>query len=112
VRAFRRAARLAFLCSEEAVDLVAQNRPLTELPGVGPFIEKQIHRWIAALRNPDIQILGHPRGRIYNYRLGLTADWLRVFAGVARLDTALEIDCYPDRRDLNLSLLKIARSRR
>ena len=32
-----------------------------------------------------------------------------MFAEAARLDKALEIDCYPDRQDLNLSLLKIAR---
>ena len=69
----------------------------------------QTARYLGALRNPDIQILGHPRGRIYNYRLGLTADWPRVFAEAAWLDKALEIDCYPDRQDLNLSLLKIAR---
>lgn len=72
--------------------------------------EDQTARYIAALRNPEIQILGHPRGRIYNYRLGLKADWSRVFAEAARLDKAVEIDCYPDRQDLNLSLLKLARA--
>jgi hypothetical protein len=36
--------------------------------------EDQTQRYLAALRNPDIQILGHPRGRIYNFRLGLRAD--------------------------------------
>jgi histidinol phosphatase-like PHP family hydrolase len=71
--------------------------------------EDQTDRYLAAVRNPTVQILGHPRGRIYNYRLGLKADWARVFAEAARLDKALEIDCYPDRQDLNLSLLKIAR---
>ena len=71
--------------------------------------DDQTERYVAALRNPRIQILGHPRGRIYNYRLGLKADWSRVFAEAARLDKALEIDCYPDRQDLNLSLLKLAR---
>ena len=71
--------------------------------------EDQTARYLAALRNPDIQILGHPRGRIYNYRLGLKADFSRVFAEAAKLDKALEIDSYPDRQDLNLSLLKIAR---
>ena len=71
--------------------------------------QDQTERYLAALRNPDIQILGHPRGRIYNYRLGLKADWARVFAEAARLDKAVEIDCYPDRQDLNLSLLKMAR---
>ena len=68
----------------------------------------QTARYLAALRNPDIQTLGHPRGRIYNYRLGLKADWSRVFAEAAKLDKAVEIDCYPDRQDLNLTLLKIA----
>ncbi|MEY2495294.1 MAG: putative hydrolase [Verrucomicrobiota bacterium] len=71
--------------------------------------EDQTDRFLAALRNPDIQILGHPRGRIYNYRLGLKADWPRVFAEAARLDKAVEIDSYPDRQDLNLALLKVAR---
>jgi histidinol phosphatase-like PHP family hydrolase len=71
--------------------------------------EDQTKRYVAAIRNPDIQILGHPRGRIYNYRLGLKADWPRVFSTAARLDKALEIDCYPDRQDLNLALLKMAR---
>ena len=69
----------------------------------------QTARYLAALRNPDIQILGHPRGRIYNYRLGLKADWSRIFGEAVKLDKALEIDCYPDRQDLNLSLLRIAK---
>jgi hypothetical protein len=45
-RAFRRAARSAFLWPENVVDLVVQGRPLTELHGIGPFIAKQIHQWI------------------------------------------------------------------
>ena len=40
--------------------------------------EDQTDRYLAALRNPAIQILGHPRGRMYNFRLGLKADWPRV----------------------------------
>ena len=71
--------------------------------------EDQTERYLAALRNPHVHILGHPRGRIYNFRIGLKADWPRVFAEAARLDKALEIDCYPDRQDLNVELLKIAR---
>jgi putative hydrolase len=71
--------------------------------------EDQTERYVAALRNPHIHILGHPRGRIYNFRIGLKADWSRVFAEAAALDKALEIDCYPDRQDLNVELLKIAR---
>lgn len=71
--------------------------------------DDQTERYLAALRNPAIQILGHPRGRIYNHRLGLTADWKRVFDLAAELDKAVEIDCYPDRQDLSLDLLKLAK---
>ena len=70
--------------------------------------ENQTERYLAALRNPYIHIFGHPRGRIYNFRIGLKADWPRVFAEAARLDKAVEIDCYPDRQDLNVELLKRA----
>jgi histidinol phosphatase-like PHP family hydrolase len=72
-------------------------------------IEDQTQRYLAAVRNPNIQILAHPRGRIYNYRIGLSADWPRVFAEASELDKALEIDCYPDRQDLNVGLLRVAR---
>jgi len=71
--------------------------------------EDQTERYLAALRNPNIQILGHPRGRIYNYRSGLHADWELIFYEATRLDKAVEIDAYPDRQDLNISLLKIAK---
>jgi histidinol phosphatase-like PHP family hydrolase len=70
--------------------------------------EDQTERYLAALRNPDLQILGHPRGRIYNFRLGLTADWRRVFDLAAELDKAVEIDSYPDRQDLSGDLIKLA----
>src|SRR3954449_1703641 len=71
--------------------------------------EDQTERYLAALKNPDIQILGHPRGRIYNFRLGLTADWKKVFGLAAKLDKAVEIDGYPDRQDLSMDLLRIAK---
>jgi histidinol phosphatase-like PHP family hydrolase len=71
--------------------------------------EDQTERYVAALKNSRLDILGHPRGRIYNYRLGLKADWKRVFAVAAELDKAVEIDSYPDRQDLNVSLLRLAK---
>jgi histidinol phosphatase-like PHP family hydrolase len=71
--------------------------------------EDQTSRYIAGLRNPDIQILGHPQTRVYNRREGLNADWSKVFAEAVRLDKAVEIDGYTDRQDLRVSLLKIAR---
>ena len=71
--------------------------------------EDQTDRYIAALRNPDIQVLGHPRGRIYNFRAGLIADWPKVFAIAAEEGKAVECDCFPYRQDLNVELLSIAR---
>ena len=71
--------------------------------------DDQTERYFAGLRNPGVLILGHPRGRVYNYRAGLNADWQRVFAEAARLDKAVEIDAYPDRQDLSLELLEVAR---
>jgi DNA polymerase (family 10) len=56
-----------------------------------------------------VHILGHPQGRIYNYRIGLQADWRRVFDLAAELDKAVEVDAYPDHQDLSLELLSIAK---
>jgi histidinol phosphatase-like PHP family hydrolase len=72
-------------------------------------VEDQTERYLAAIANPNVHILGHPRGRIYNFRLGLKADWDRVFEEAARLGKAVEIDCYPDRQDLSFDLVKRAR---
>lgn len=70
--------------------------------------EDQTERYLAALRNPAVHVLGHPRGRVYNFRAGLSADWPRVFAEAAALDKAVEVDSYPDRQDLDLDLLSLA----
>ena len=41
-KALRRAGRAAFLWPEEAATLLEQGRSLTELPAVGPYVEKLI----------------------------------------------------------------------
>jgi putative hydrolase len=69
----------------------------------------QTDRYLAALENPHLEVLGHPRGRVYNHREGLQADWPRVFARATELDKAVEIDAYPDRQDLSVDLLKVAK---
>lgn len=68
----------------------------------------QTDRYLAALRNPDIHVLGHPRGRMYGRRVGLTANWDRVFAEAALLGKAVEVDAFPDRQDLDVALLRRA----
>lgn len=68
----------------------------------------QTERYLAAVRNPWVDVLAHPRCRMYNARVGLQADWLRVFAEAARLDKAVEADGYLARQDLDIDLLRVA----
>lgn len=69
--------------------------------------DDQTERYLANLHNPHVHVIGHPRCRIYNFRLGLTADWRAVFEEAADLDKAVEINSFPDRQDLNVELLKM-----
>jgi histidinol phosphatase-like PHP family hydrolase len=70
--------------------------------------EDETERYLAAMANAEICILAHPRGRMYNTRPGLTADWPRVFAAAHARGLALEINCFPDRQDLDVERLTIA----
>jgi histidinol phosphatase-like PHP family hydrolase len=62
----------------------------------------QTERYLAAFEHPQFHVLAHPRGRIFNFRLGLIADWERVFERAREMDRAIEIDGFPDRQDLNV----------
>lgn len=70
--------------------------------------EDQTSRYLAAIDNEDIQIIGHPRGRKFNNRRGLIADWRSVLDAAADAGKALEINSYPDRQDLSLEILEQA----
>lgn len=70
--------------------------------------EDKTDRYLAALRNPWVDVLAHPRCRMYGARVGLHADWPRVFAEAARLDKAIEVDGYPARQDVDVELLRCA----
>jgi histidinol phosphatase-like PHP family hydrolase len=65
-------------------------------------------RYLAALRNPDVHVLAHPTTRMFDRRMGLVADWPKVFAEAARLGKAVELDATPRRLDLPVHLAKIA----
>lgn len=41
--------------------------------------EDQTERYLATLRNPTVSILAHPKARMFGRRIGLRADWSRVF---------------------------------
>src|SRR5919106_333089 len=57
-----------------------------------------------ALSDSGFRVLGHPRGRMYGTRAGLYANWKKVFAEAAKVGKAVEIDCNPNRQDLNAEL--------
>ena len=65
-------------------------------------------RYLAALRNPSVHVLAHPTTRMYGRRVGLVADWGKVFDEAARLGKALEIDATPARQDLDAELARLA----
>jgi histidinol phosphatase-like PHP family hydrolase len=71
--------------------------------------DDQTDRYIRALRNPTFHVLAHPRGRVFNRRRGLAADWPRVLQAAAEEGKALEIDAHPSRQDMDPELLELAR---
>ncbi len=70
--------------------------------------DDQTERYLAALRNPLVHVLAHPKARMYGRRVGLSADWPRVFSEAAALGKAVEIDATPARQDLSVELATIA----
>ena len=63
--------------------------------------EKTTERMLAAIRNPHVDIIAHPTGRLIGQREGADLDLEAVFRAAAETDTALEINA--DYRRLDLS---------
>lgn len=73
--------------------------------------EQMTQRIVRAIESGLVDILGHPTGRIINQRDPYDADMERVFEAALAHSTALEINCYPDRLDLNDILARAAKKR-
>jgi len=58
-------------------------------------------RIVSALGNPNVDIIAHPTGRLISSREGYSVDLGKVFSVAAETGTALEINAYYDRLDLN-----------
>lgn len=58
-------------------------------------------RVIAAMRNPHVDIIGHPSNRMLPDREGADLDWDAVLKVAAETGTALEINANPRRLDLD-----------
>jgi DNA polymerase (family X) len=67
-------------------------------------------RLLRAISNPNVDIIGHPTTRLIGHRPAVDADLDEIFAAAARTGTALEINSFPDRLDLDDEL--VARARR
>ena len=61
----------------------------------------QTERMLEAVSTPGVHILGHPRGRMFNSRAGVIADWPAVFERAAEHGVAIEIDGDVSRQDLD-----------
>ena len=69
---------------------------------------KLVDRQMRTLRNPHVDILAHPSGRLLERREGGDFDWDLTFATASETGTALEINADPARLDLDPSLAKRA----
>jgi putative hydrolase len=70
--------------------------------------DDQTARMLGAVRTPGVHIIGHPRGRMYGSRPGVTADWPAVFGEAAACGVAVEIDGDPARQDIDHELARLA----
>ncbi|HET8521921.1 MAG TPA: PHP domain-containing protein [Thermomicrobiales bacterium] len=70
--------------------------------------EQLTDRLIRTLRNPNVDIIAHPSGRLIEQRDAGDFDWDRVFPVAAETGTALEINADPSRLDLSTDLARRA----
>jgi putative hydrolase len=97
-------------CDMSAADLVPLDLVLGAFHTKLRDTDDRTDRYLAALGNPLVHVLAHPKARMYGRRVGLTADWPHVFEEAARLGKAIELDATPSRQDLNVDLARVAMS--
>lgn len=73
--------------------------------------EQMTRRILKAIRNPHVKILAHPTGRLIGQRPPYEVDLRAVMEAAAETGTALELNAFPDRLDLNDEDLMETRSR-
>ena len=71
-------------------------------------IEMQTERLIKAAKNPSVDILFHPTGRLINKRAGYPVDIEKVIEVSKDTNTVLEIDAHYDRLDLKDDYVRMA----
>ena len=71
---------------------------------------KITQRLIKACRNQYVNIIAHPTGRLWGWRDAYEVDFQQLFSICRDTNTALEINSYPDRLDLNDSNARQAKN--
>ena len=104
----------ANILADGNLDLQPPERSIFEFVVASPHSllrrpEDQTSRMVAAVSAPGVAILGHPRGRVFNSRAGVRADWLRVFEIAATRRVAIELDGNWHRQDIDFELARHAR---
>jgi histidinol phosphatase-like PHP family hydrolase len=103
----------ANILADGSLDLELAERRLFEFVVASPHsalrrTDDQTARMLAAVRAPAVAILGHPRGRVYDSRAGVVADWPRIFREAAARGVAVELDGNWHRQDLDFELARQA----
>ncbi|WP_435063617.1 DNA polymerase/3'-5' exonuclease PolX [Halobaculum sp. EA56] len=65
-------------------------------------------RLVRAVEHPEVDVLGHPTGRLINERAGLDVDYERLAEAAADAGTALEVNANPARLDLDGDAVRAA----
>ncbi len=73
------------------------------------FRKNVTERMLKAMENPDLDIIGHPSGRLISGREGYDVDLDKVLEGAKKFGKALELNAFYDRLDLNELYLKKAK---
>ncbi|HKB10431.1 MAG TPA: PHP domain-containing protein [Vicinamibacterales bacterium] len=99
--------------ADGSVDMLPEELATLELVVAAPHsalrvTTDQTARMVAAVKTRGVHILGHPRGRKYGSRPGVTANWDKVFAAAKKANVAVEIDGDPSRQDVDYELAKRA----
>jgi DNA polymerase (family 10) len=71
--------------------------------------EKQTERVLRAMDNPNLSILGHPRGRLIGKREPFELDLERVLSAAAERGCFLEVNAQPKRLDLSDADCRLAK---
>ncbi|NQU18950.1 DNA polymerase/3'-5' exonuclease PolX [bacterium] len=73
--------------------------------------EQLTKRIVKACQNPNVDVIAHPTGRLWGTRDSYELDLEEVFKAAKDTNTILEINAFPNRLDLNDTLIRIAKDK-